>query len=183
MDELIQEVVDHHQIRKVLAEYCNACDRCDEPRMAGVYCADSWDDHGLLSGRGVDFARAIMDGMRAFNSCSHLLGQSTITVDGDTAGAETYFLAVLRSDGEDGVEQLDQLGGRFVDELVRADGGWAIRRRTAIRDWSITLPIVADSIAKHGLTDGRRDGEDRSFAVLGLRHSGVPGLVDPADLR
>jgi len=47
MDEArLQEMWDHHEIRQLLATYCHGCDRGDEVEMAGVYAADSWDDHG-----------------------------------------------------------------------------------------------------------------------------------------
>jgi hypothetical protein len=36
MDNRLQEMLDHHEIIKTLNQYCNACDRCDEPRMADV---------------------------------------------------------------------------------------------------------------------------------------------------
>lgn len=175
MDARLQEIIDHHEIRKLLAEYCNACDRCDEPRMAAVYCKDSWDNHGRFSGNGVDFAHHTMQGMRENSSCSHLLGQSIIRVDGDTAGVETYFLAVIRSGGKDGdVEMVHQLGGRYVDRLAREDGVWKIKDRTAMRDWSITLPRSQDWIGTQGLTEGRRTNKDLCFGALGFDHSGVP---------
>ena len=46
MDPRLQEMLDHYEIRKTLAEYCHGCDRCDEPRMAGVYAEGGFDDHG-----------------------------------------------------------------------------------------------------------------------------------------
>ena len=46
MDERLQELWDHHAIRKLLATYCHGCDRADEVLMASTYVRDSWDDHG-----------------------------------------------------------------------------------------------------------------------------------------
>jgi ketosteroid isomerase-like protein len=175
MTDIMQEIIDHHQIKKVLSEYCNACDRCDQPRMAGVYAEDSWDDHGPRSGKGADFARIITDEMRHVNSLSHLLGQSIIAVRGDEAGAETYFLAVMRVNGETGGEVINQLGGRFIDTLVREGAGWKIKHRTAVRDWSITLPMEQDYIGQQGLTPGGR-AHDPCFAALGIQHSGQPSF-------
>jgi len=63
MDARIQEMLDHHEIRKTLAEYCHGCDRADEPHMGSVYASDSWDDHGDVKASGDDFAR-IMTTMR-----------------------------------------------------------------------------------------------------------------------
>lgn len=176
MDDVLQEMIDHHQIRKVLAEYCNACDRCDQIRMAAVYAEDSWDDHGPRGGKGSDFAKVITDEMIHVDSLSHLLGQSTIKVDADRAGAETYFLAVMRVDSFEGEPVIHQLGGRFVDELVREDHEWKISRRVALRDWSITLPVSQDYVGTQGLRPGR-GASDPCFEALGLRHSGVPAFA------
>jgi ketosteroid isomerase-like protein len=176
LSDTMQEIIDHHQIRKVLSAYCNACDRCDQPRMAAVYAEDSWDDHGPRSGKGADFARVITDEMRHVNSLSHLLGQSIISVRGDRAGAETYFLAVMRVNESAGGEVINQLGGRFIDTLIRVGDGWKIQQRVAVRDWSITLPVDQDYIGGQGLKAGGRM-DDLCFSVLGFEHSGTPNFA------
>jgi len=174
MDKRLQEMLDHHEIRKTLSEYCHGCDRCDEPRMASVYLRDSWDDHGDVKAPGGEFARIMTKRiLETTDSLYHLLGQSLIKVDGDEAGAETYFFAASRSAGKDGVEMCNQLGGRFVDRLRREDGRWRIQNRVVLRDWAISLPVQADWTAHTGLQEGQRSNADPSFAALGLVHSGV----------
>jgi hypothetical protein len=175
MDARIQEMLDHHEIRKTLAEYCHGCDRADEPHMGSVYASDSWDDHGDVKASGDDFAR-IMTGrvLSETESLSHLLGQSLITIDGDNAGAETYFLAVAQAKKADGTPLCNQLGGRYVDRLVRENGKWLIKHRVVVKDWAITLPIEADWTLRVGLTPQSRSNADPSYAALGIVHSGIP---------
>jgi len=171
MDPRLQEMLDHYEITKTLKEYCFACDRGDQPRMANVYLEDSWDDHGIHAAPGRDFARAIMPEIFAqSDSLSHLLGQSQISVNGDKAGAETYFIAVSRAVAPQGA-LCHQLGGRFVDRVERQDGRWLIKNRIAVRDWGITIPVQADWTAEVGLKNGQRSNADPAFAVLGLTHS------------
>ena len=69
-------------------------------------------------------------------------------MEGDEAGAETYFFAVSRNKREDGAEMCNQLGGRFVDKLRREEGRWLIKHRVVVRDWGISLPIEADWTAR-----------------------------------
>ena len=58
MDPRLQDMLDHHEIRKTLATYCHACDRADEALMASTYTgADSFDDHGLVRAAGPEYAR------------------------------------------------------------------------------------------------------------------------------
>ena len=121
MDPRLQEMLDHYEIRKVLTEYCHGCDRGDAALMASVYTGDdSFDDHGTVQAPGPEYARIMA---RIINerteAISHILGQSLVKVDGDTAAAETFFLALFQVPDADGTSRLSQLAGRFVDRLER----------------------------------------------------------------
>jgi hypothetical protein len=175
MDAELQEMLDHFRIRKVLADYCRGSDRCDEPLMASIYAADSWDDHGIVKAPGEEYSR-VMCGRVAetTETMTHLLGQSSITIEGDEAGAETYFLAVSREIAPDGAPMCNQLGGRLVDRLVRENGRWKVRHRVAVRDWSVAIPLTHDWESSHTLTPGARSDDDPSYGVLGTRHGFAP---------
>ena len=179
----LQELIDHHDIRQLLATYCHGCDRADEIEMASVYHEESWDDHGPLKAKGKPFSiQTVRDAIATTDLVSHLLGQSQIRVDGDSAGAETYFLATLlyppKAPGEP--QTIGQLGGRYVDRLVRQDGRWLIVDRVCIREWSHSHPAVGDWLATAGFVGQQRGGDDPSYRALGLTHAGNPWLA-PAD--
>ena len=172
LDDELQEMLDHHRIRKTLSEYCHGCDRCDEGVMSSVYLEDSWDDHGIYQAPGAEFAIQMIASIHdTTDSLFHLLGQSLITVTGDDAAAETYFFAASTSTGEDGKEICNQLGGRFVDKLRRENGRWLIRHRTVVRDWAISLPVEADWTADAGLKRGTRTAADMGAMALGMGRS------------
>ena len=172
MDPRIQEMLDHYEIRKTLAEYCHACDRADAKLMASVYTGDdSFDDHGRVKAPGPEYAR-IMTGIirERTDAISHILGQSLIKVEGDTAAAETFFFALLRLPNADGPARLNQLAGRFVDKLERSGGRWKIKQRTCVRDTSITLRIEEDDYAAFNFKEGARDQSDPGAALLSFAH-------------
>ncbi len=175
MDAILKEMVDHYLIDKLVREYSHGCDRLDEVRMAAAYARESFDDHGRFRSSGQQFSHDVLEYQvdNGVSMCSHHLGQSLVRIDGDTAGAETYFLATLQGGGEE-KPVLTHLGGRFVDELVREDGAWKIRNRICVRDWSSSAPILMDGLAGWNMVQGQRSGEDPSFKVLGVTHSGVP---------
>lgn len=174
----LQAMLDHFEISRVLNTYCHACDRLDEVQTASVYWEDSWDDHGLIKAPGPEFAELAMKSLAEISTmCSHQLGQSLIDLRGDEAGAETYFQAVSRSDRDGGGENLNLMGGRFVDTLVRRVGDWKIKTRLVVKDWSVTLPITEDWLEGYGHTDGQRSDDDPSYAVLRLQHSGIPEIA------
>lgn len=173
MDPRLQDMLDQHEIRQLLATYCHACDRADEALMAACYAGgDSFDDHGLVRASGPDYARQMTELVhQRTEAVSHILGQSLIVVKKDKASAETFFLGLMRLKPDDqGVSRLNQLAGRFVDELERIDGAWKIRRRTCVRDTSLTLRVEEDMQAGYGLAQGTRDGADPGAALLALAH-------------
>lgn len=175
MDAELQEMLDHFRIRKVLAEYCRGSDRCDVPLMAGVYARESWDEHGIFTGPGDEFARFVTPlVIETTEAMSHSLGQSLITVNGDEAGAETYFIAAARDTAPDGTAMCNQLGGRFVDRLIREDGKWKVKHRVAVRDWTMAVPLNHDWASANSLPPGARSDADPSYAVLGTQHGFVP---------
>jgi hypothetical protein len=177
MDEMA-EMLDHYRITKLVAEYCHGCDRLDEVEMANVYADDSWDDHGMTQMDGRGFARSAMARRaKRGDKMSHHLNQTLVRIDGDRAGAETYFIAIVGDLDENGQRVIDQLGGRYVDELVRTDtGAWRITKRLTIRDWSVTVPVVQDRMAARAMLEGQPDQSDPSYAALGKRHSAQPPL-------
>lgn len=171
LEAKLRKIADHHDIRQTLAEYCHACDRADEALMASLYTDDSFDDHGLVRAPGAEYAekmtKLVVDRTEAV---WHVLGQSLIKVDGDEAGAETFFLGIMRLNPQDGTSKINQLAGRFVDKLVRVEGKWKIKHRTCVRDTSITLTVEEDMQASYGLVPGGRDANDLGVALVGIAH-------------
>jgi hypothetical protein len=171
MDAEVQEMLDHFRIRKVLAQYCRGSDRADETLMRSVYAQDSWDDHGIVQADGAEFSRVmcrmVID---TTDTMSHTLGQSLIEIDGDSAAAETYFIAVALEGTAEGKPFCNQLGGRFVDRLVREDGAWKVKHRVVMRDWSVAIPVTTDWESSKTLRPGERSGADVSYEVFGTRH-------------
>ena len=177
MDPRLQEMLDHYEITKTLNEYSHSCDRCDLAGVESVYVEDSWDDHGMFQATGPDFAKAIIPNiLETSETMYHLLGQSMINVTGDEAGAETYFLAGARMVEEDGTTVVNQLGGRFIDKLVRVDGGWKIKDRVVLR--GLDDLAAARKGLGHGdqpqRKPGQRSNADHSYAVLGRVHGKGP---------
>jgi hypothetical protein len=165
----LQEMVDHHEIRKMLSVYAHGCDRADESRMASIYAEDSWDDHGLYKGPGRPYAEKVVTSMLTNNrKTTHLLGQSQIKVDGDRAGAETYFLAGICTQDESGQDLITLMSGRYIDTLVRVKGEWKVDKRTCVRDWSISLDLEKDTLSQKNFVQGLLSGADPSYAILGL---------------
>lgn len=168
MDPKLQALIDRAEILDVLHQYVHACDRSDQPRVVDVYHPDSFDNHGAYQGDGHTFAKVVCDGNAERETMSHLLGQSTIRVDGDRAGAETYFIATVTR-FENGERHLDQMGGRYIDTLERRDGRWKIKDRVCTCEWSVTSRIEKQWHPDGQFVRGSFDRGDPSYRVLGIR--------------
>ena len=60
----------------------------------------------------------------------HLIGNCSVTLDGDTARSNCYAHASLVRRHTPGGDRL-VVGARYADELVRGPSGWRIARRVA----------------------------------------------------
>src|SRR5580698_9268243 len=128
METRLQELLDHHEIKKLLNTYCHGCDRLDAGRMASVFHSDSWVDHAADHCPGTQFVRETMVAQQAHTSMvSHLLGQSQIQVMRDEAASETYFFCALRGSAQAGPKLLTFLGGRYIDSFAKDAGQWKIK--------------------------------------------------------
>jgi hypothetical protein len=64
----------------------------------------------------------------------HVLGQSWIELEGNTARVETQVISYHRVNM--GEEERDTcIGGRYLDRIEKRDGEWRIATRTMLYDW------------------------------------------------
>jgi hypothetical protein len=171
MDPRLQELIDHHEIKKLIDAYAAGCDRFDAKRMASPFHTQSWVDHGDEHCTGQAFVDEIMERAKA-DAVSHIQGQAQIEVRGDTAGAETYFIATVKPTRADGVAQLNFMGGRYIDWLEKEAGQWKIKKRVCIKDWSYTQIVEQDALGERDWIIGKHSAEDCSYEALGLQHFG-----------
>jgi hypothetical protein len=73
-------------------------------------------------------------GSTAVTNTQHILGQSVIVLDGDSARVETQVIAYHRIDMGEG-ERDTCIGGRYLDRMAKRDGEWRIARRVMLYDW------------------------------------------------
>ncbi|MFF4825168.1 nuclear transport factor 2 family protein [Streptomyces sp. NPDC001312] len=81
--------------------------------------------------------------LNTYETTTHFNGQSTVSLDGDRATAESYCLAHHLSVDGDGQRSLMIASIRYLDEFVKQDGGWLFAERRLMVDWTETRPSVA----------------------------------------
>jgi hypothetical protein len=159
----VRDLLDRQAITDKLNTYCRAVDRLDVPLGRTVFHEDAHADYGasLYQGDGRGVIDFICKSHLQVLNCSHQICNSIITLDGDSAGSETYFHSSTRLMMEGKVTQI-RVWGRYLDTWSKRNGEWAIDKRLTVFDFDelrdITRTMRGD--------EGRKDRSDPSYAVL-----------------
>jgi ketosteroid isomerase-like protein len=138
-------VSDRDEILEVVARYAHAVDERDIDGIVACFAPDGRIEFegGETSGEGHDgirkaFAEAFALPVLAPTATStHLMANTLITVDGETAHAETQGVAYLASGA---LGTVVTRGLRYSDDLHRGDDGWHITRRVHRSIWQTEAP-------------------------------------------
>ena len=124
---MMQDVADRLAILDLLARYTRGVDRCDLVVLSAVWAPDAVVDYGAGATDAAAWAEGLVAALQThFLRTQHMLGQSIIDLDGDTARAETYCRAYHEQDGDQGPTEMI-VGGRYLDEFGASEAD-AVRR-------------------------------------------------------
>jgi 3-phenylpropionate/cinnamic acid dioxygenase small subunit len=133
----LQEIADRLEITEVLYRYATALDTQEWGSLTTVFTEDAAYRMGVRGEfTGVNaIAAKLEEVLGKLQATQHLIGNATIVVDGDTARSTSYVRAQhYRTGHETGGNTLD-MGGTYVDELVRTEDGWRISHRVLEITW------------------------------------------------
>lgn len=130
----LQQYLDRAKVRECIERLARGEDRRNADMIKASCWPDSRKDYGVFAGSFQEYLDWVVPGSDAIILTQHVLGQSHIELDGDTARTETHVLSYHRVNmGEQ--EQDSVIGGRYLDRLEKRDGEWRIAERTLIYDW------------------------------------------------
>ncbi len=159
-EQAIQRLLDKDAIREATLRYTRGIDRHDDDLVVQAYHAGATDDHGPYGGDPAGLARfAHEQHSQHWDVHHHYITNQTIDVDGDTAHAETYYLASLRR--KDGT--IDMFGGRYIDRLERRNETWAIAERACLTEWGGQLLVSETQTNLETYLQGSWDRNDISY--------------------
>jgi hypothetical protein len=175
----MQELAAKQAISEVIHRYCRGMDRMDKELTLSCWHPGGTDDHApLFAGTAEAFVEWLWPVHGAMLMTRHVVSNIIIELQGDHAGAETYWTVFLRV--PQGNEAFDIIGGgRYVDRFECIDGVWALRHRQSILDWDRVDPVKLTMmdfserplIEAHDpdvpATIGSRDRSDFSYSVIG----------------
>jgi uncharacterized protein (TIGR02246 family) len=124
----LHELVDARAIEHLMIRYFDAVDALDPFAAVDIFTDDVEGDFmtgKIYRGRS-SIARALGRILLQYQHTSHHITNHRATIMGDEATALTYIYAFHRM--RDSADTW-HLWARHVDDLVRTDGGWRVRRR------------------------------------------------------
>lgn len=172
-----EELAAKQAITEVIHRYCRAMDRMDAELALSCWHEGGTDDHSpLYAGTAEGFVEWVWGVHAGMEVIRHVVTNALIELDGDEAGAESYWTVTLRME-KDG-ELYDVIGGgRYVDNFECIDGRWAIRHRQSLHDWDRVEKVGATMATGDGMLVpnnpevrpkiSARDRSDYSYSVIG----------------
>ncbi|PEQ12870.1 hypothetical protein B2G71_08455 [Novosphingobium sp. PC22D] len=133
-------------IRECVVRLARGEDRRDAALIRACWWPEAHFDYGVHSGDFETYLAWIVPGADAIHNTQHLLGQTYVELDGDTAKAETHVFSYHRLDmgaGNGGIRDTC-IGGRYLDTMAKRGEDWRIADRIMLYDWEQDWGEAAD---------------------------------------
>ena len=143
-----EEAGDRLAIRELIDAYAHCADTRDAEGQKDLFTDDThfvvyMDGEGTEPTQDLDGRDALTPVFAALNQYEvtmHFNGQSTVTLDADRAGGDTYCIAhhVFTADGE---RKIMVAYLRYLDTIVKQDGRWLFAERKLYLEFSDTRTL------------------------------------------
>jgi hypothetical protein len=146
MDVIIEELrilLERDKIRNCITRLARGEDRRDAELIKASYWPDSTSDYGVFAGTFDEYLAWVIPGSPAIPVTQHILGQSVIDLQGDTASVETHVTSYHRVKMGNG-ERDTVIGGRYLDRFERRGGEWRVAHRLMLYDWFQDFGVSVD---------------------------------------
>jgi hypothetical protein len=147
----IQEISDRLEINNLLIDYCSAVDAKTFAEFDRIFTPDAVIDYTALGGiRGsvAEIKEYLGRVMPHFGATQHLIANSRVWLDGDTARARTMCHNPMEIPLPGSGKQIAFYGLWYVDRLVRTRDGWRIAERVEERSYDFNVPARFKSFSE-----------------------------------
>jgi hypothetical protein len=153
----VRALLDRSAIVECLHRYCRGINRLDATLVQSAFHDDARICTGDRSDGIADFIEQYWNRQADTVACQHYVSNVTADVSDRDAHVETYFFSSHRR-----VDDVQLIGGRYVDRFEYRDQAWKIALRVVIREWSSSGHQV-EALAGLPSVAGRRDRSDPSY--------------------
>lgn len=126
----LEEISDRLEIQQLLVDYSTAIDNRRFDDLDAVFTADAYIDYramGGIDGRYPEVKAWLSEVLPSFPAYSYMLGNLSITFDGDTASSRVICFNPMVLDADR--KQVLFCGLWYDDEFLRTADGWRMTRR------------------------------------------------------
>lgn len=130
----IEEISDRLEIQQLLAAYCTAIDSRRFDDLDDLFTADAEIDLSATGGAAGPYAEVkawLVQTLGVLGPFAHLVSNSDLRVDGDTATARTLCANPLVLDAKTNAVYL--LWFWYEDDFAKTPDGWRFRRRGQVK--------------------------------------------------
>jgi len=143
-------MTDKEKVQQVINDYATYADTRQTQKQFELFASDGsmtvyypWNDPDKPDL--VDTPEKLMatfEALKQYEHTFHMIGQSSVTVDGDTAEAYVYTIAHHVTANEDGTKSLMVAYLRYNDKFGKqADGSWLFTNRELHADFIENRPL------------------------------------------
>lgn len=146
-DKLLAELailLDKQQLHELNVRYCMGVDRKDRELLGSLWSESATMDFGLFKGSAREFSELIAMDNPTVRIAHHFASNELFEIDGATATGQSYVIGTTVNVQEDGSQQDQLAGGRYLDTYVREDGRWLFKSRLFVIDWLHAQNSLAD---------------------------------------
>ena len=139
----LEEISDRIEIDDLLIRYTVAIDTKDWELLDTVYTPDARIDYttsGGIKGEYPEVRTWLAKALSPFTMTQHLISNSVVQIDGDTATARTMVFNPMGTEDGKGGLKLFYVGAWYDDKLVRSEDGWRIAERFEEKAFFDTRP-------------------------------------------
>ncbi|MFF3573177.1 nuclear transport factor 2 family protein [Nocardia jiangxiensis] len=139
----LQEISDRLEIQDLMVRYSHAVDTRQWDLLDEVFTPDAHIDYSAMGGSTGDLAATkefLATMLPNFLAFQHLISNSSISVDGDTATGRTLCHNPMLVADAQGKQSLMLCGLWYLDTFVRIDGQWRIQRREEEKGYMFVAP-------------------------------------------
>ncbi|MEU6658834.1 nuclear transport factor 2 family protein [Streptomyces sp. NPDC046821] len=146
----LQEISDRLEIQDLMVRYSHAVDTRQWDLLDEVFAEGAVIDYTAMGGeRGnlEQIKKFLASAMAGFPAFQHLISNTSLTFDGDTATGRTMCHNPMVMPGEHGGDNGGVLycGLWYVDTFVRVDGDWRIKERVEEKSYMYAAPASEPS--------------------------------------
>lgn len=138
----LQEISDRMEINDLLNAYCEAVDTVDIDAFDTIFTADADLDYtafGFPKQSFADTKQFLRDVLPSVPGKQHLIANSIIRINGDTATGKTLCFNPMTVPEEDGSYTMTHFGLWYIDTFVRTQAGWRINTRREEKSYAFAL--------------------------------------------